>query len=61
MTTYGLDTLRESPPEPFIPEWGLLQRGEFLRRVSKGPSLSQREDRRDSTARLQPDHLGITP
>ena len=62
MTTYGLDTLRESPPEPFIPEWGLLQRGEKTSPPrAKGPSLSQREDRRDSTARLQPDHLGITP
>lgn len=55
MSIYGMDTLRESPPPP------LLQRGEFLRRVSKGSSFLQREDRRDSTARLQRDHMEITP
>ena len=55
MTAYNMDMPLESSPAP------LLQRGEFLPRVSKGSYLSQREGRRDLTAPATPATQGMTP
>ena len=57
MNSYLMDASRESPPAP------LWERGEWHthRPMPKGSSLSQREDRRDSTARFRRNNLETTP